>query len=330
MSGFIKVARKMLTWEWYTDINVKVLFFHLLLKANWCEGRFQGYVVPRGSLVTSVDALCTETGLSIKQVRTAMAKLEKTGEVGKQTTSKFTIISITHYALYQDERQTKGNTGATIEEYKNTMHINTKRAQAREKTVNTQATQKTISAQPTEKKACVQVAEKTAFGEFHNVMLTKAEFAKLVANHGKEATLRGIEILGGYVASTGKRYASHYACFHTWVAAKAKEDLCKEALRAARLAKNASQVHNPRPTTMAQQRAFERDQFAKELLGIAPQTGLEGKQFAKELLGEKNNDRATNFAISEGLQFGISPCATVRGGAQDFSRCLGKRFIGVQ
>lgn len=125
MSGFIKIARKMLEWEWYTDTNVKILFLHLLLKVNWKDSRFQGREVPRGSLVTSVASLCDETGLTIKQVRTALAKLEKTGEVGKQTASKFTIISIIKYALYQDEGeqganegQTKGKRGATIEEGK--------------------------------------------------------------------------------------------------------------------------------------------------------------------------------------------------------------------
>ena len=35
--GFIKLYRSMLQWEWYDDVNVKVLFLHLLLKANYEE-----------------------------------------------------------------------------------------------------------------------------------------------------------------------------------------------------------------------------------------------------------------------------------------------------
>lgn len=32
---YVKISRKILEWEWYTDINTKVLFLHILLKANW-------------------------------------------------------------------------------------------------------------------------------------------------------------------------------------------------------------------------------------------------------------------------------------------------------
>ena len=30
---YVKISRKILDWEWYTDINTKVLFLHILLKA---------------------------------------------------------------------------------------------------------------------------------------------------------------------------------------------------------------------------------------------------------------------------------------------------------
>ena len=31
---YVKISRKILDWEWYTDINTKVLFLHILLKAK--------------------------------------------------------------------------------------------------------------------------------------------------------------------------------------------------------------------------------------------------------------------------------------------------------
>lgn len=58
---YVKISRKILDWEWYTDINTKVLFLHILLKANWKPGRFQGTEVPRGSLVTSQQNMAAET-----------------------------------------------------------------------------------------------------------------------------------------------------------------------------------------------------------------------------------------------------------------------------
>ena len=77
---YVKISRKILEWEWYTDANTKVLFLHILLKANWKDGRFQGIEVPRGSFVTSLQNLAAETGLTVRNVRTALKHLENTGE----------------------------------------------------------------------------------------------------------------------------------------------------------------------------------------------------------------------------------------------------------
>lgn len=103
-NGFIVLDRKMLEWEWYLDIPTKVLFFHCLIKANWKDGRFMGFAVPRGSFVTSISHLASETDLSTQQVRTALSKLEATGEITKTTTNKFTIIKINNYCKYQDKQ----------------------------------------------------------------------------------------------------------------------------------------------------------------------------------------------------------------------------------
>ena len=78
---YVKISRKILDWEWYTDKNTKLLFFHFLLKANWKDGRFQGEEISRGSFATSLDSLAKETGLTVREVRTAISHLKKTGEV---------------------------------------------------------------------------------------------------------------------------------------------------------------------------------------------------------------------------------------------------------
>ena len=43
-NNFIKLSRKILDWQWYTDEHTKTLFIHCLLKANWKEGNFKGVV----------------------------------------------------------------------------------------------------------------------------------------------------------------------------------------------------------------------------------------------------------------------------------------------
>jgi DNA-binding transcriptional regulator YhcF (GntR family) len=105
--GWIKLNGKILKWEWWDDPVTAHLFVHILLKANWKDGRWRGIDVPRGSFITSTEKLANETGLSIQQIRTALKKLEETGEVNKQTTSRYTHIFVQNYCLYQDEQQAK-------------------------------------------------------------------------------------------------------------------------------------------------------------------------------------------------------------------------------
>lgn len=100
--GFICLFRNFLEWGWYTDINTKVLFIHMLLKANWKEGNFKGTTIPRGSFVSSIAKLAEETGLTNDEVRTAISHLVHTGEVTKRSTNRYTVFTVVNYVLYQD------------------------------------------------------------------------------------------------------------------------------------------------------------------------------------------------------------------------------------
>lgn len=101
LKGFISLNRKILNWEWYTDINTKVLFIHCILKANYKDGKFKGMDIPRGSFATSLQKLAEETGLTVSQVRTAFKHLEMTQELTRTSHGKFLVISIKNYDLYQ-------------------------------------------------------------------------------------------------------------------------------------------------------------------------------------------------------------------------------------
>jgi len=102
MSGFITLHRKLLEWEWYTDINTKTLFIHCLLKANWEDKNWMGIEIKRGSFITSYESLSRETKLSIQNVRTCLSKLERTSEIVVKSTNKYTSLSIVKYDDYQD------------------------------------------------------------------------------------------------------------------------------------------------------------------------------------------------------------------------------------
>ena len=99
--GWIRLHRRLLDWEWYSDTNMVRLFLHLLLKANTNDRRWQGREVSRGSLVTSRATLEAETGLSQKTIRTCLARLITTGEIEVEATKRYSLITICNFDCYQ-------------------------------------------------------------------------------------------------------------------------------------------------------------------------------------------------------------------------------------
>lgn len=100
--GFIKLFHKFCEWEWYDNPNVKVLFIHLLLKANIQTKQWQGITIKRGQLITSIEKLAVANGLTTQQIRTALKNLQTTKEIEIVATKKYTIITVKNYNLYQE------------------------------------------------------------------------------------------------------------------------------------------------------------------------------------------------------------------------------------
>tara|TARA_R100001460_G_scaffold28086_1_gene56378 strand:- start:869 stop:1357 length:489 start_codon:yes stop_codon:yes gene_type:complete len=99
--GWIKIHRQLLDWEWYDDINVTRLFLHILLKANHKPKNYKGEIVKVGEHLTSRDILAKETGLTVRQVRTALTKLKMTSELTITSSSQGTKIQVVNYEKYQ-------------------------------------------------------------------------------------------------------------------------------------------------------------------------------------------------------------------------------------
>ena len=103
MSGWIKIHRKVLEWEWFNKSEAVHLFMYMLLKANHKDGKWQGMEVKRGQFISSLGNISNATGISIQTIRTILKKLEKTNEIELKSTSQFTIVTISKYDCYQDE-----------------------------------------------------------------------------------------------------------------------------------------------------------------------------------------------------------------------------------
>ena len=136
-STFIKIDRNIVNWRWFQNSKILSVFIWLLIKANIKEGHFEKDIVHRGSLVTSNAHIAEGCGLTISNVRTALADLESTGEISRNIRNHYQLITINKYESYQDGiskteyhdvpktiPQLAGNSQATrnnirIKEYKN-------------------------------------------------------------------------------------------------------------------------------------------------------------------------------------------------------------------
>lgn len=108
-NGWIKLNKKILKWGWYSDVNVKITFLHLLLVANYEEGEYLGQKIKRGQAVIGLKATSKKIGISIQNLRTALEKLEKSGEITRKSTNKFTLVTIENYSKYQDRKAVSNN-----------------------------------------------------------------------------------------------------------------------------------------------------------------------------------------------------------------------------
>lgn len=100
MEWFIQIHRKILEWEWYNDVNVKVLFLHILFTANYTEKKWRWINILPWQLLTWRKSLSQDTWLSESQVRTALDKLVSTWEIAIQSTNEYSILTLNNWESY--------------------------------------------------------------------------------------------------------------------------------------------------------------------------------------------------------------------------------------
>lgn len=113
--GWICLHRGLMEHWIYQDADALKVWITMLMEANHEPKKhlFNGVLVEidRGQLVTGRFAMAEKTGVSEKKVRSIISMLESDGMVGQQKTNKYSIITITNYAQYQDQGQQKSSTG---------------------------------------------------------------------------------------------------------------------------------------------------------------------------------------------------------------------------
>ena len=202
--AYIKLYRKLLTWEWYDDPNTCRLFLHCLLKANWQPTKWHGMEIGAGQFITSLATLSEETHLSIHQVRVALDHLKVTGEVASKCQGKMRIITVNNWGCYQGDGKVSGKVAA-------------RSWQGDGKVV---ATDKEYKEKEEEKEG---KELKSIYGEYRHVRLTDRERDRLFTDYGEPETLAAIKYLDEYMQMTGKKYKDHNLALRKWVFNAVKE-----------------------------------------------------------------------------------------------------------
>jgi len=148
MSGWIKLHRTLKDWEYYEDHNATRLLIHLLVSVNYEDKKWKDTIVKSGTLVTSWQNLAHETGLTLKQIRLAMSKLERAGEtvrsVAGKGAGKWQVVTLVKWDKLQgfdDEvGQIKGQEKGRTREGKRTPTKEVKNKEVKNKEINTNPT----------------------------------------------------------------------------------------------------------------------------------------------------------------------------------------------
>lgn len=129
LSGWLKLHRALSDHPIASDPQSLSVWLHLLMMANHVETKRQinGRIVTvaPGQLITSRKSLSAKTGVQESKVERVLKMLESEQQIEQQGTSKYRVISIANWALYQgtdqQSEQQVNSTLTTDEQQMNTL-----------------------------------------------------------------------------------------------------------------------------------------------------------------------------------------------------------------
>lgn len=234
--GYILLSRKLIENEiWDKPPLYLKVWIYLLSKAQHKQYKS----LKRGQLYTSLKEIAEACSWQIgyrketpnkDQIYKIIEWLRKPREGGNESndesngtatmiaTTKAThgiLINIENYGFYQDPKSYESNDEDNDE---NDTKATTKDLRKQQSSNNINKNDKN------DKNNNIKKNNKKKYGEFENVILSDDELQKL-KNDFSDYEER-IERLSGYIASSGKKYKSHYATIRQW-AARDKKDVKK-------------------------------------------------------------------------------------------------------
>lgn len=198
---WIKSYRKMLKWEWSDDPHMFALWNRLLLEANYKPEKWHGRTIESGQLVTSLSGLSERSGISVQSLRTCLQRLVDSKQISKESTNKYTIITICNYERYQA---------------KNTPNQQTDNNPPSNEPQENDGVLEVLTGEDNIPQSQPKVGYEI-YGSFKNVQLKPSEYRTLEMNYSKAALDEAIENLSCKLADGTAQSTNNYATLTRWL-----------------------------------------------------------------------------------------------------------------
>jgi hypothetical protein len=110
MEGWFKIPRELISWRWYNEEGMLRMLLYLIERAH-LKDEFVGNIpVKRGQVITSLYRLSDRLDLSVKRVRTSLARLQSDGMIIVKGAQRHTLVTICNFDNYVSYIATKGQT----------------------------------------------------------------------------------------------------------------------------------------------------------------------------------------------------------------------------
>lgn len=202
VAGWIKLHRKLLECPIFENEKLLKVFVWCLMKATHSGreqlvGRQMVKLEP-GQFVFGRKKASEELRLPPTTVYEHMQLLKKLSTVDIYSDSKYSVVTVVNWAIYQGEDENSVSNSVSKHDSKS--------AADRQQIDTNKKVPKNVKKVP---------ISKVAYSEA--VALTEIEHQKLVDQHGAEKTALMIETLNNWKLSKGKTYSSDYHAILKWV-----------------------------------------------------------------------------------------------------------------
>lgn len=215
-NGWIYLHRKLLDcslWQGGEAYDRRSAWIDLLLLANHSNKTivFDGHkmVIERGQYLTSIRKLSERWRWSKDRTVRYISLLEELEMIHRDSNTKRTLITIINYDVYQVSQDTNKDTDKDADK-------DADKDTDKPQTININKLNKLNKDSKRSSKSKKDRPEKHKHGEYQHVLLTDAEYQRLINDYGESRTLQAIKKVDEYCQQFGKSYKDYNLTLRKW------------------------------------------------------------------------------------------------------------------